>query len=372
MLSLFKSCINGSQRKRKQREVPGHGSGGASLRRPNEATTNFNPPAGSLDNAKADPAPPADPLNDIPSAPNPPARSFTSATSSPGPPAGASSMIVMDNPSLANGSFANASNFAMYNTTMIDGVNSSEGRSIKLLSEHIIKGAQFDSSDHRPSCHPETRLDISHSIRSWMRNLARKYKILWLHGPAGVGKSAILQMIAETEAESPTSILGATLFFSRPNNRDDPQYVFITIAYRLAVTYHRYRQYVVKLLTLDPTMVEKSMREQFKAFIIRPFAEQKLMDGLRDTVLIVLDGLDECKGNEAQREIILLIGKFALQYPSSPLIWLIASRPEPHIQVAFSSRMVQLSYEEIRVLVDSDQGRRDVEKYLRESFADIR
>ncbi|KAF9453328.1 hypothetical protein P691DRAFT_771504 [Macrolepiota fuliginosa MF-IS2] len=304
MLSLFKSCINGSQRKRKQGEVPGHGSGDASL------------------------------------------------SSSPRPPAGASNTVVMDNPNLANGSFANASYIVMNHPVMIDGENSNEGRSIKLLSEHVIQGAKFDSSDHRPGCHPETRLDISHSIRSWVRNLARKHKILWLHGPAGVGKSAILQTIAEVEAESPTSILGATLFFSRPNNRDDPQCVFITIAYRLAVIYPPYRQYVVKLLTLDPRTVEKSMQEQFKAFIVRPFVEEKLLDGLRDTVLIVLDGLDECKGDGAQREIIHLIGQFALQYPSCPLIWLIASQ--------------------IHVSIDSDQGRRDVEKYLRESFANIR
>ncbi|KAF9441986.1 hypothetical protein P691DRAFT_714764 [Macrolepiota fuliginosa MF-IS2] len=243
---------------------------------------------------------------------------------------------------------------------------------MKLLSEHIIVGAEFDSSDHHPSCHPDTRLDISHSIQSWMYNLARKYKILWLHGPAGVGKSAILQTIAEVASKPASSILGATLFFSRPNNRDDPKCVFITIAYRLAVRYPLYRQYVVRLLAIDPQLVERSLAVQFETFIVQPFAVKQLLAGHHDTVLILLDGLDECKGEEAQREIILLIGKFVLQHPTSPLIWLIASRPEPHIQNMFASRTLRLGYEEIQVLVDSVQGRRDVEKYLRESFVDIR
>ncbi|KAF9447910.1 hypothetical protein P691DRAFT_793112 [Macrolepiota fuliginosa MF-IS2] len=255
---------------------------------------------------------------------------------------------------------------------MIEGDIAIEGPSIKLLSEHIIVGAEYDSSDHRPSCHPETRVSISGNIQAWMHDFIRKYKILWLHGPAGVGKSAILQTIAETEAKSLTSILGATLFFSRPNDRDDPQRVFTTIAYRLAVIYPSYRQYIVRLLTLDPMIVKKSMREQFNAFIIQPFAIMELLSGSHDTILIVLDGLDECKGDGAQREVILLIGTFALQYPTSPLIWLIASRPEIHIQDSFSSHAVQLSYGEIQVVVDSDEGRRDVEKYLRESFASIR
>ncbi|KAF9445649.1 hypothetical protein P691DRAFT_795362 [Macrolepiota fuliginosa MF-IS2] len=251
--------------------------------------------------------------------------------------------------------FSGAHHFTVYKPTMIEGDNPNERQSMKILAEHVMVGAEFDSSDHRPSCHSETRRDISHSIQSWMHNLARKYKILWLHGPAGVGKSAILQTIAETEADSPTSILGATLFFSRQNSHDDSRCVFTTVAYRLAVIYPPYRQYVVKLLTLDPGL--------FKAFIVRPFVEEKVMDGHRDMVLILLDGLDECEGEEAQCEIIVLIGKFVLQYPT---------RPEPQIQDAFSERELQSGYGEMKVLVDSDQGCRDVEKYLQDSFANIR
>ncbi|KAF9441889.1 hypothetical protein P691DRAFT_779646 [Macrolepiota fuliginosa MF-IS2] len=286
-------------------------------------------------------------------------------------PAG-SSGDATSNPTPHTNFFSGAHHFTIYKPTMTEGDNTNERQSMKILAKHVIVGAEFDSSDHHPSCHPETRTNISHSIQLWMHNLTRKYKILWLHGPAGVGKSAILQTIAETEANSPTSILGATLFFSRPNSRDDPQRVLITIAYRLAVIYPPYRQYIVEILSIDPRLVEKSMREQFKAFIVRPFAEERLMDGLHDTILILLDGLDECNGEEAQCEIILLIGKFVLQYPTSPLIWLIASRPEPHIQDAFSEEELQLSYGEMQVLVDSDEARRDVEKYLRKSFADIR
>ncbi|KAF9439582.1 hypothetical protein P691DRAFT_690315, partial [Macrolepiota fuliginosa MF-IS2] len=80
--------------------------------------------------------------------------------------------------------------------------------------------------------------------------------------------------------------------------------------------------------------------------------------------LILLNGLDECDGKEAQCKIILLIGKFTLQYPTSPLIWLITSHPEPHIQDAFLEEELQLAYREMRVLVDSDRGHLDAEKYL--------
>ncbi|KAF9445052.1 hypothetical protein P691DRAFT_806209 [Macrolepiota fuliginosa MF-IS2] len=338
-------------RKKRRKGIIEYGSGDSGSRSPStQVTDNSNFPHELLTGATKKPSTARHPASVFPAGP---------------------SGVVTSNPTPHTEYFSGAHHFTIYKPTMIEGDSTNERQSMKLLAKHTIVGAEFDSSDHRPSCYPETRLDISRSIQSWMRNPARKHKILWLHGPAGVGKSAILQTVAETEADSPTPILGATLFFSRPNSRDDPQCVFITIAYRLAVIYPPYRHYIVKLFALDPRLIEKSMREQFKAFIVRPFAEEKLMDGLHDTVLILLDGLDECKGEEAQREIISLVGRFSLQYPTSPLIWLFASRPEPHIRGAFASEGVQLSYEEIQVFVDSDQARRDVETYLRASFAKI-
>lgn len=195
---------------------------------------------------------------------------------------------------------------------------------------------------------------------------------MWLHGPAGVGKSAIIQTLAETVSDSPTSVLGATLFFSRLNERDDPQRVFTTIAYQLTVKYPVYRKYVLELLSVNPKLVGKSLVEQFKWFIVKPFVEQKLFDGLDQTVLIVLDGLDECMGESAQHDIVLLVGRFVSQHPEAPLIWIVASRPEPHLRVAFSSQAVRASFLDIQVPHNSNQACSDVERFLRDEFDRIR
>ncbi|KAF9440757.1 hypothetical protein P691DRAFT_818174 [Macrolepiota fuliginosa MF-IS2] len=224
---------------------------------------------------------------------------------------------------------------------------------------HILVGSEFDLSDHHPSCHPEMRLNISGNIQVWMHNLPHEYKIWWLSRLAGVGKSAILQTIAKAKAVSLTSILGATLFFLQPNECNDPQCVFTTIAYQLSMKYPTYQKYIIKLLTFNPMMVKKSMREQFKAFIIQPFVIKELLAGSHNAVLIFLNGLDECKGDNTQHEIILLITKFSLKYPTSPLIWLIMSCPESHIQDTFSLDTVRLSYRGTEVDVDSDEGRCD-------------
>lgn len=200
----------------------------------------------------------------------------------------------------------------------------------------------------------------------------RKHKLAWLQGPAGVGKSAVIQTLAESEASSPTSILGATIFFSKSNERDDPQRVIITIAYQLAVKYPTYRTYIAQVFLVNPLFVKKSLVEQFKWLIVEPFVERRLLEGTYETILITLDGLDECNGESAQREIILLVGKFCLEHPTAPLIWIISSRPEPQICTAFSHRDVQRAYLEVDMPVNSNQACRDVERYLRDTFTEIR
>ncbi|KAF5348139.1 hypothetical protein D9756_010785 [Leucocoprinus leucothites] len=277
------------------------------------------------------------------------------------------------NAPLSSGSiFENAHGFKIDNLTMMGQSTDNDKEAIRLLDKESLRGAEFDSSerDPPPRCHPGTRLDISGEIQSWIDDLARTVSILWLDGPAGVGKSAIIQTISERDSESPNSILAATLFFAKAR-RDDPQRVFVTIAYQLAQKYPSYRAHVVNMLTRDPRIVHKSMREQFKHFILQPIIAKVLFKGHHETILIALDGLDECKGERAQQEIVSLIGQLVIQHPTSPIIWIIASRPEPHIRSAFK-KLGEANYRELLVPIDSDQACQDVERYLHDKFQEIR
>lgn len=280
---------------------------------------------------------------------------------------------------ISSGFFNHAHHFTINNPTMID-VNY-DSHSMDLLARHTIPGAEFDSSarDPPPRCHPGTRLDLSILLQTWIRDVARHKNFAWLYGPAGVGKSAILQTLAEELCEEVYSdsgmdvLLGATLFFSRGSKRDDAQRVVLTLAYQLAVKFPSYRKYVVDLLNKDPKFVEKSFGEQFKRFIVKPFAKKGSLTGFEvGTIVIILDGLDECAGEWAQREIVLSIGGFVQQYPESPLVWIISSRPEPYIRAAFDSRAVSSAWMRVEVPVNSTQACLDVERYLRFEFDSIR
>jgi hypothetical protein len=241
----------------------------------------------------------------------------------------------------------------------------------ELLSKFIIPGAAHDSSvrDPPPQCHPGTRIKINERILSWFYDEKKRELVLWLYGPAGVGKSAVVQTIAEALALA--KCLGASVFFSRPNGRNISQSVFITIAYQLAVHIGAYCAFISEKLASDPELVNKGMKEQFKTFIIEPFVERKI-DADGKTWGILLDGLDELDEHHWQREIVRLVTAFALEHPDIPLVWIISSRPEPHIFNTFKAKQTIPSYWEVYVPVDSPEACRDVERYLRNSFETIR
>ncbi|EKM78999.1 hypothetical protein AGABI1DRAFT_129264 [Agaricus bisporus var. burnettii JB137-S8] len=260
------------------------------------------------------------------------------------------------------GFFNNAQHSAVHNSTMtaVQGnqyntVTYSEGnrhivaQMMGLLSQHITRGAAHDSSARKPPprCHPETRVKLIARITAWFEGQTSLELLLWITGPASVGKSAIVQTFAEYLVKS--HFLGASVFISRPNKRDSPHGVFITIAYQLATRIEAYRDYV------------------FTTFIVEPFTVKKLGAGGKRWG-ILLDGLDELRGIDEQCEIIHLISSFAHEHPNAPLVWIIASRPESRISHTFEDEEVRRSYLVENIPIDTTEACADVERFLRSSL----
>ncbi|KAF9447594.1 hypothetical protein P691DRAFT_107543 [Macrolepiota fuliginosa MF-IS2] len=293
-----------------------------------------------------------------------------------------------------SGFFPHSQNLVFHNPTMIDNskhvyTNERLSKALEWLAKNIMHGAEFDSSarDPPPRCHPGTRTSIIEKAQDWVQNDKRERKLWWLRGPAGVGKSAIVQTLAESQYQARR--LGASIFFSRPNGRNNPRQVLPSIAYQFAVRDRAYKSYIADLMTTDPNCLQKSMGEQFRILIVEPFAVMQIRSQ-SETCVVALDGLDECAGDQtetwslglvhpygrhsdrAQCEIVRLVSDFILQYPLVPLIWIIASRPEPHLKAVFQSDRVRLGFWAEDVPVDSEEAFRDVEKYLHTEFSRIR
>ncbi|KAJ3557237.1 hypothetical protein NP233_g11795 [Leucocoprinus birnbaumii] len=267
------------------------------------------------------------------------------------------------------GAFVNARDFVISNSLFLGSSNAPDNFMEKFL-EYTIRGAELDSSarDPPPRCHPNTRISILQRMEFWLRNPCRAKRMLWLVGPAGVGKSAIMQTAAESECRS--SLLAA-LFFSAPNGRNDPRRVITTLAYQLAAKYPPYREYIRARIMDDPNILEKSIIGQFTEFIVKPFAVRRLFDGMHQ-VLIFIDGLDECKGEREQILLLSLISYFTTRFPDVPLLWIVSSRPEAHITRHLSQKRFASCFDQEQVLIDSPEACRDVERFVRAEFDKIR
>jgi hypothetical protein len=192
-------------------------------------------------------------------------------------------------------------------------------------------------------------------------------KLRWVFGAAGVGKSAIMQSIAEYPPA--VEMLSASVFFS-VKGRNDGNKTITTLTYQFAAKSAPYCEFVRDEVRRDPALFRKTISTQFARFIVEPFINRRLLGSSR--ILILIDGLDECANPRIERELLSLISDSSIQYPDSPLVWVVASRPEPYITSFFDQPEVRRTYEKEEILVDTNEAREDVEKFLRDGSTRVK
>ncbi|KAF9442658.1 hypothetical protein P691DRAFT_810256 [Macrolepiota fuliginosa MF-IS2] len=272
------------------------------------------------------------------------------------------------------GLFTNAHGFTINNPTMIS-QSINEGTAVlKRLAKKAMSGAIHDSSDrsYPPLCHPDTRKSLRSRIVEWGMGKDSQGRMLWMYGPPAVGKSAVAQTTAEFFQSA--GRLGATFFFSRPNQFDDPSCVIPTLAYQLATKHHQYKHIITQRLADDPLILKKNIRTQFKELIIQPFRilMTQYPQTISEPLLIILDGLDECKDKQAQCEFIDLISTHSRQVGIFPVFWLITSRPEWHLRSMLSNPDFHTTCKREELEVDDKEAQNDVRRLLRDELEKTR
>ncbi|KAF7364216.1 hypothetical protein MSAN_01081200 [Mycena sanguinolenta] len=237
-------------------------------------------------------------------------------------------------------------------------------RGIDILHRSVAVEAIHDSLESypQPKCHPGTRTKMLQDLHGWALNTHTKTSILWLYGPAGAGKSAIMQTVACQLQD--VGRLGASFFFKRSHTtRGNARTLFSTIAYQLALSVPWLRTPISQTVEDNPSILVRSLEIQIKELIMKPCGRH----GLSDSIAILIDGLDECDGHDVQREILRTIRNLFSPTNTISLRFIVASRPELHIREVLESSFYSGHYRSLNV----EQSFDDVREYLSNELARI-
>ncbi|KAF9461835.1 hypothetical protein BDZ94DRAFT_1220850 [Collybia nuda] len=196
-------------------------------------------------------------------------------------------------------------------------------------------------------------------------------RIFWLQGPAGAGKSAIAQTIAEIFEEK--QMLAGSFFFARGKGGCDNVQSFVaTLCYWLCLVYPKKRREVGRIVLHDQSVLYQTLDIQFQKLIAEPFRRSKTSSThpywRSRRFVVVIDGLDECDSEHDQLTLLRNI-TFLIRVHGIPLSFLVTSRPVPHIREYFRDDItISLIHHEIFLKPSTD----DVQIFLSSEFSKIR
>ncbi|KAJ7473223.1 hypothetical protein FB451DRAFT_1133768 [Mycena latifolia] len=232
------------------------------------------------------------------------------------------------------------------------------------LSHSVVMEALHDSGERfpEPACHPGTRTAILEELKSWSIDTNPQSAILWLHGCAGMGKSAIVQMFAgDCQAQGR---LGASFFFRRGHPKRGTWHgVFTTLAYQLAMSTPELLLRVQQVMDTDKLVVGRAMAVQFHRLFVEVFRNTP---DLQFMPVIVIDGLDECADHKVQQQILHLFTD-AIRDHHLPIRLLIASRAEPHIREILERDETSAICRHYMLSVNNS-AHQDIRIYFRDKF----
>jgi len=201
---------------------------------------------------------------------------------------------------------------------------------LALNSSRRAHGVGYQHAN-RQGCLRGTRETVLEEIESWSEDF-NKPPIFWLNGLAGTGKSTVAQTTAERIFAD--GQLGASFFCSRDfEDRRNLHFIFPTLAFQMAHKYPNFQSHLVPLLQSNPDIIYESLCNQMGKLIVEP------LGSVDDTMIIVIDALDECVDDEPQSAILSVMGRFVEKIPN--VKFFITGRPEPRITSGFRLELLQ-------------------------------
>ncbi|TEB40235.1 hypothetical protein FA13DRAFT_1724456 [Coprinellus micaceus] len=224
------------------------------------------------------------------------------------------------------------------------------------LEEFVSKGAAHDSAERgtdAPKCYPETRDAVQGELLGYIEH--GKARVVWLTGPAGAGKTAIMGSIADT-CHARRWLAGSFFVSESAKNVDhsSKRYLIPTLAYHLfQLDIPGLPAAILSAIASNPSVFDKRLDQQVEILILAPIRKvRENADASSWPKAILVDGVDECDADEGRKfeteqdrqrskeynhQEVLSALLQAHSDPSFPFHIIIASRPERAIEHYFSS-----------------------------------
>lgn len=194
------------------------------------------------------------------------------------------------------------------------------------------------------------------------------HRVMWIHGAAGAGKTAIAYTIAEWCDKQ--NLLLASFFFSRSDpsgSRNNIKAFVATLAYAVCNSYPPSRSLILKLIARDRLIFSRHLNIQFSKLILEPLEASFSFDL---PYVLIIDGLDECNESAEQKALLQLV-EHAVKHSKLCLKVLISSRPEQVIRNEFDSAALWDLSTRLALNEDYDSYK-DIRRFLEDQFAEIK
>jgi len=189
---------------------------------------------------------------------------------------------------------------------------------------------------------------LEESIEDWLDRDSSK--ALVLYGSPGSGKSSFCANYAHYNVK----ILGC--FFCEWNREYsiNPKLLIKTMAFRLATRMPDYRSLLLHQLSSNISLEKANTETLFDFLLVEPLSN--LVDGHRETGIIIVDGLDEAEKN-GENPVAEVFSKCAERLPRW-IRFIFTSRPERNIKSYF------LSCDSIDIISDMPEEYDDIRYYI--------
>jgi hypothetical protein len=247
-----------------------------------------------------------------------------------------------------------------------------QGPSLDMLYKRVAPYAILNAGGRgdKVRCHPGTREEVIGRIERWRdAQVGPVSPIFWLSGPAGGGKTAIVQTIAERWKEQ--AVPQANFFFFRADSsRSNSSPLVATLLHQIILLYPSLRDLVESVFSANPLILDSILEDQLEQLIVTPLRAIQQSSASYRPLIILMDGLDEChsENNCRQQQILHAFDKLlAAHY--CPFRLLVSCRDESQIRTAFN----EISPPLVLLYLDNEYSpERDIRLFVKDEFTRIR